>query len=115
MLYHPGKIIEVVKRKGKKTEVFALLEMWDENIFTFDVSSDISTKIKKGDYVLVDYTPISEKVPVPKQIVKVILSEDEGKKVWKYYKDYFEKKDDKPKNLLIKKPEGKDSVTKFVG
>lgn len=86
-MFHPGKILGVYKEKNNTQ---ASIEMWDENLFTFHVSPAIADKIKKDDIVLVDYRPLSDKVPIPKQtIIKIISPKDN---IWKVYKSYYSKK-----------------------
>jgi len=65
--------------------------MWDENVLTFLVDPKIAAKIKKGDYVLVDYRPM-DKVPAPRHTIVKILKPDVGKRVWNSYKDFLQSK-----------------------
>ena len=57
-MYHLAKVLDVFSRSGKAiaadTSVQAHLEMWDENILTFDVHAAISDKIAKDQVVLVE-------------------------------------------------------------
>ena len=101
MIFHPGKVLDVyfdgkrfLKGRSKKdfSEVHALVEMWDENIFFLKVSPVIAGKIKKDDIVLVDYAPISDKIPIPKQLICKILSISQGNFLWQTFKDKFKKK-----------------------
>jgi len=68
-MYHPGKVIDVFHPKDKHVKCSegttqATLEMWDENMFTFLVAENISSRIKPGDIALVDYRIVSEKIPI---------------------------------------------------
>ena len=95
-MYHPAKIIEILSNKDRNIKssdetTQAVLEMWDENQFTFLVETSISKKLKKNDIVLVDYRPISEKIPIPNHTVVKILNGKLGQEVWKSYKRYHEK------------------------
>ena len=95
-MYHPAKVIEILSNKDKNIRASddttqAVLEMWDENQFTFLVDPIISKKIKKNDIVLVDYRPISEKTPVPNHKVVKIISGKLGQEVWKSYQRYHDK------------------------
>jgi len=76
--------------------VQVVAEMWDNNILTFLVSSKISKKVKKHDSVLVDYRPMSEKVPIPKHTVIKILKGKTATDIWKHYKKHFEQKQKTP-------------------
>jgi hypothetical protein len=84
MMYHVGKVLKVFRPGEKGLEssdvsTQALLEMWDENMFTCSVADKISSKIKEGDMVIVDYGPISAKLLIPKQIITKILRGENAK------------------------------------
>ncbi len=96
-MYHPGKVLEVFNPKDKGVKCSegttqAIMEMWDENMFTFLVADNIANKIKQGDIALVDYRIVSEKVPVARQVVIKVFDKEKGKRVWGKYKDYHNKK-----------------------
>ena len=96
-MYHPGKVIEVFNPKDKNVKCAegttqAIVEMWDENMFTFLVAENIANKIKQGDVALVDYRIVSERVPVARQVIIKVLEKEKGKKVWDKYKEYHKKK-----------------------
>lgn len=96
-MYHPGKILEVFNPKDKSIKCSeettqAVIEMWDDNMFTFLVAENIANKIKEGDIALVDYRITSERVPIARQVIIKILEKDKGKRVWEKYKDYHNKK-----------------------
>ncbi|MBI2670803.1 hypothetical protein HYX18_02405 [Candidatus Woesearchaeota archaeon] len=95
-MYHPGKVLEILSSNDKDIKssdetTQAIVEMWDENQFTFLVDSKLSKKIKKNNIVLVDYSPISEKLPLPKHLVVKILNGKLGQEIWNNYKKYNEK------------------------
>lgn len=97
MKYHPGKILNIFSPKNKNVisadaGTQALLEMWDENILTAKVAAKILPKLKEGDYVIVDYNPISEQLKVPKVVVTKIIRGDLAKKMWRVYKTFLNKK-----------------------
>ncbi len=86
-MFHPGKVLNVHKEKNNTQ---ATVEMWDENLFTLHVSPNLASKLKKEDIVLIDYSPISDKLPIPKQnIIKIFDKKDT---IWGTYKNYFKKK-----------------------
>ncbi len=96
-MYHPGKVLGIFRSKEKDVKssdesTQALIEMWDENIFTLLVDPKIAKSLKEKDVVLVDYSPISEKMPVAKQTVKKIVYKKKAKKLWDDYKEYARKK-----------------------
>jgi len=98
-LYHIGKVFNVLKPGkdvlGCDESVQAVVEMWDRNVLTFMVHPKISAKIKKGDYVLVDYKPISEKAPIPRHTIIKIIKGKTADGVWKEYKRFFSEKQKK--------------------
>jgi hypothetical protein len=92
-MYHPGKVMRVFSPKDKDIiaadeNLHALVEMWDENIFTVIVDAKISQKIKEGDVVIIDYYPISAQSPVPKRVVTKILRGKHAEYLWNAYKTY---------------------------
>ncbi|PIT83965.1 hypothetical protein COU37_05795 [Candidatus Micrarchaeota archaeon CG10_big_fil_rev_8_21_14_0_10_45_29] len=97
-MYHPGKVIEVIRPSEKEvtssdTSVQAVLDMWDENIITLEVSAKIAAKIKEGQVVLVDYRPDEKfEAPVPRHLVAKILEGKKAKKVWEAYSQMQERK-----------------------
>jgi hypothetical protein len=97
-MYHPGKIIAVLSPKEKGTissdsSVQATLYMWDENILTMMVDKKIASHLKEGDIVLADYRPEPGfSVPVPKNVVVKILRGKSAEKMWKEYRDMYERK-----------------------
>ena len=98
-MYHVGKVLNVIAA-GKEVvsaddSVQVVVEMWDKNILTFIVSPKLSKKIKKNDSVLVDYRPMSDRVPVPRHVVIKILKGKISDDVWKHYNKYFTDKQKK--------------------
>jgi hypothetical protein len=99
-MYHPGKVMEIFSSKDKNIKsadatTQALLEMWDENMITVLVESQISKDIKKGDIVLVDYRPMQTS-PTPKLTVTKILRGSSAKETWNIYRDHFRKQKNRP-------------------
>ncbi|MDD5416668.1 MAG: hypothetical protein PHU12_01695 [Candidatus Aenigmarchaeota archaeon] len=95
MLYHPGKVIAVFSAgknvKSLDNSIQVTLEMWDENVLTFNISSKLGKIVKEDDIVIVDYSPKSDKVPIPKHEIVKVLKANEGKEMWKKYKEYLKK------------------------
>ncbi len=95
MIYHPGKVIEIFS-KGKNIKgdgsIQITLEMWDENILTFGISSKLGKIVKENDIAIVDYSPKSLKTPIPKHEIVKVLKGDKGKKMWKKYKEFLKKR-----------------------
>ncbi len=95
-MYHPGKVLEVLSNldkniKSSDDSTQAIIEMWDENQFTFLVAQTLSKKLKKGDVVLVDYRPMSDKLPIPNHTIVKILGNKLGQDVWRQYTKFHEK------------------------
>ena len=92
-MFHPGKVTGIYRPKDKEISssddsTQALVEMWDENLFTCMVEPKIADKLKEGDIVLVDYRPFSEKLPTPKQIISKIVYKKKATHLWEQYADY---------------------------
>jgi hypothetical protein len=93
MVFHPGVVKKVLK-SGKDvvraaTGVEAIVEMWDENVFTVPVEAKISTAVKEGDVVLVDYAPVSQSNPAPRQVVTAVLRGKAAEACLSEYKEFF--------------------------
>lgn len=96
MMYHPGKVIEIFSIgkgiKSNDSSVQITLEMWDENIITFNISPKLGKIVKEGDIAIVDYSPKSEKLPIPKHEIVKVLQGTAGNKMWRKYKDFLKKR-----------------------
>ena len=70
-MYHPAKVIEIFSTgkdvKSSDTSIQVTLEMWDENILTFQINSKLGKIAKEGDIVIVDYNMRSEERRVGKE------------------------------------------------
>ncbi len=85
MLYHAGKVFEVVD--GEETLV--TVEMWDDNLFTFDIEDDVAPDVDEGDIVLVDYTPVpAGNDAVPRHTIVRVLEGQTAQRVWKRYRQF---------------------------
>jgi len=106
-MFHPGRVIEVFSPKSRNVEssndnTQVMLQMWDENMFTFDVHPEIADKVEIDNVVLVDYTPAAAGSPVPRRIVTKILKGKMANQVWNEYKSFFEKKKSQKSPLKLK-------------
>lgn len=95
-MYHPGKVLKIFSPKDKDIVASddttqAMLAMWDENLITVSVEPHLSDKTQEGDVVLVDYSPLSPKTPVPRMIVIKVLRGENAEKTWSEYKSRFKK------------------------
>jgi hypothetical protein len=91
-MYHLAIVRHVISPSAKGTvaadsSVQAVLRMWDDNLLILGVDPKIGKKVKKGDYVLADYTPMGAKAKHRKLIVTKILPEPEGAKLWSEFQD----------------------------
>ena len=92
-MFHPGKVSMVFRPKEKDVHAAddttqALVEMWDENLFTCMVDPKIASKLKEGDTVLVDYRPVSDRTAVPRQAVSKIVYKKKAAQLWEQYAEY---------------------------
>ncbi len=95
-MYHPGKVMRLFSPKDKEVlsaddNLHALVEMWDENIFTVLVDAKLAAKIREGDVVIVDYYPISPQSQVPKRVVTKVLRGKASEALWTAYKAYHKR------------------------
>ena len=102
MVYHPGRVLNVFPSKGKDDETVATIRFWDNNLHTVKVSKDISSMIKQGRVVLVDYYPVSERLNRPKMVAVKIVDKKDEKDLWSHYTEFLKMK---KKALLAKKRE----------
>ncbi|MBU5537117.1 MAG: hypothetical protein QW818_00605 [Candidatus Aenigmatarchaeota archaeon] len=97
MIHHPGEVIEVFRPEDKDVksadnETLATVKMWDENVLTLVVDPKIARDIQVGDKVLVDYRPVSLGSMVsPKQLVTKIIDKERAERIWKEYKEYYQR------------------------
>ncbi|MBN1170226.1 hypothetical protein JXA56_04320 [Candidatus Micrarchaeota archaeon] len=96
-MYHIGIVENIVSPKTKGVvsaddSVQALIKMWDNNLLILPVHRKISGSIKKGDYVLNDYTPMSPTSRYRNLFVIKILSEKEGKQIWQKFQEELERR-----------------------
>jgi len=119
MLFHPGRILEVLNPKNKEikagdTETQAVVVMWDDNILTFSVLKKIVKNLKQGDVVLVDYRPISKTLAIPTGKIIKVLKGTKAERVWKIYKKELARK-----RKLVQKKSGKvvevPQVSNYMG
>jgi hypothetical protein len=96
-LYHIGLIQYVISPKSKgmmsaDLSVQAVVRMWDENLLILGVDKRLSLKVKKGDYILADYTPLSPESGHRKLSVIKIIPTDEGRAIWEEFQSEFERR-----------------------
>jgi len=96
-MYHLGKVEAVYSPKdknivGEDNSTQALVEMWDSPKVIFRVADPIADKVKKDDFVLVDYTLRGAGQLAPRQIIVKILGRKLGTESWKSAQDWLEER-----------------------
>lgn len=94
-LFQYGKVLKVFSPEDKEIEsadrnVQALVEMWDEIILTCGVAAQVSGKIKAGDFVVTEISPLSQNVF--RHTVVKLLKGKAGADAWAEYKRIFNKR-----------------------
>ena len=96
-MYHPGKVIEVLRPADKDvtsadTSVQAICRMWDENVLTLLVAPKIAASVKPGQVALVDYRPSPDhQPPVPNHTIVKLIDGKKGELVWSTYRDMHDR------------------------
>jgi len=94
-MYQFGKVLKVFKPEDKEVEssdksVQALVEMWDEVIITTGVASNLAEKLKVGEFVITEISPLSQNL-FKHTIVKAVKGKT-GLETWSEYKRVFNKR-----------------------
>lgn len=76
--------------------VQAVVKMWDENLLILGVDKKIAKIVKKGDYVIADYTPLSDVSANRKLTLIKILPVETGSKIWAEFQDEYDRRRVKP-------------------
>lgn len=100
-MFHIGLVVEVIDPKSKgvvsaDASVQAVVRMWDNNLLILEVDKKISGKVKKRNYVLCDYMPMSPESRHRNLNISKIIPKDQGGKIWKE----FQAEMDRRKNML---------------
>jgi len=96
-MYHIGLVQYVISPSSKgmvssDTSVQSVVRMWDENLLILGVDKKLLGKIRKGDYVLADYTPLSPESGHRKLTIIKILPSDEARMIWEEFQSEFERR-----------------------
>ena len=91
-MFHLGRVIRVFREDNKDVigadnTVQAMVDMWDENTFTFMVHPMLNNKIKAHDIVLVEYDFMGGNRQPRQTIVKILrgkAAEDSWKRMTGY-------------------------------
>ena len=91
-MYHVGLVQHIIAPSVKgvvssDASVQVVVRMWDENLLILEVDKKIGKIVKKGDYALADYTPLSANSNHRKLSITKILPLDVGSKVWAEFQD----------------------------
>ncbi|MBU0533140.1 hypothetical protein KKB44_06625 [Candidatus Micrarchaeota archaeon] len=100
-MFHVGTIVEVINPKSKgivsaDDSIQAVVRMWDNNLLILEVDKKIGRKIKKKDYVLCDYMPMSPESRHRNLRITKVLSNEQGKKIWGEFQGEVERR----KNIM---------------
>ena len=96
-MYHIGIVQHVIlpDRKGvisADASVQAVVRMWDNNLLILLVDKRIGKRVRTGDYVLSDYTPMSPTSKHRKLYITKILPKNEGSSIWKEFQTEFDRR-----------------------
>jgi hypothetical protein len=99
-MFHIGKVKKMILPKKKDvisadTSVQAMVRMWDDNLLLLEVDSKIAEKIKDNDHVIADYRPVANDSPHRKMLIIKIIKGELGKKIFKEFREEFEKRKQK--------------------
>ncbi len=72
--------------------VQAVVRMWDTNLLILGVEKKITKKIRKGDYILADYSPLEPNSRHRKLTVIKVLPPEEGSRIWGEFQDELERR-----------------------
>jgi hypothetical protein len=99
-LYHIGMVQHVISPgrgiASSDTSVQAVVKMWDENLLILGVDKKIARVIKKGDYALADYNPVSAASSNRKLLLIKLLPVEVGSKIWAEFQDEFDRRRTRP-------------------
>ena len=96
-MFHPGRVLMVFENDSKQVFGYdksaqALVHMWDENLLVVGVETGLNQHIRENDVVLVDYSPVSQNLPMPRQVIVKVLRGDTAKKLWKQFEENHKKR-----------------------
>lgn len=95
-MYHIGMVQHVIS-PGKGTasadsSVQAVVKMWDDNLLILGVDRKIAKLLKKGDYVIADYTPLAAGSANRKLSLVKVLTPESGSVIWAEFRDEFDRR-----------------------
>ena|GEM_PF-754710 len=105
LIYHIGKVRDVLTGKGKSADpaVQAVVKMWDGNLLILKVEKKIASKIKKDNFILADYSPLSDKSPYRRMTVIKILSSGQGESIWEEFTSELDRRKEQ-KQKVVRSP-----------
>jgi hypothetical protein len=95
MMYHIGIVQHLIspgKAVSSDASVQAVVRMWDANLLILGVEKKIGRKVRKNDFVLADYTPLSPESNHRKLTIVKILPPEEGSRIWADFQDELDRK-----------------------
>lgn len=95
-MYHIGTVQHVISPgrgvASSDASVQAVVRMWDDNLLILGVDRRIAKTVKKGDYVIADYTPLAPASANRKLSLVKILPVETGSKIWAEFRDEFDRR-----------------------
>jgi hypothetical protein len=96
-MYHIGMIQSLIfpEKNGvisADSTIQGVVSMWDGNILIISLEKKIARHARKGQYVLIDYTPLSPESRHRRMTIVKIIPESEGSRIWADFQDVFEKR-----------------------
>ncbi|MFN7990679.1 MAG: hypothetical protein U0R44_00820 [Candidatus Micrarchaeia archaeon] len=96
-MYHIGIVqyLIIPNRNGvvsSDDSVQCVIRMWDGNLLILGAEKKIGRRIRKGDYVIADYTPASDGSQNRKQRITKIVPPAEGSMIWAEFQDEFNRR-----------------------
>ena len=117
--YHIARVVEVLRPNQRDvlsadSKTQAVVETWDDNVVTVEVTPKLASKVKSGDLVLLDYNPISQKIIMPRKVIVKIIKGEKARRIWEKYKQFLNRR---PRVRPVRKvtpPKSGESIT-YVG
>lgn len=96
-MFHPGRVLMVFENDSKQVfghdkSAQVLVHMWDENLLVVGVETGLNSHVHENDVVLVDYSPVSPNLPMPRQMVVKVIRGEPAKKLWKHFEENQKKR-----------------------
>lgn len=96
-MYHIGMVqgLFIPEKSGvisADPSIQGVVRTWDGNILILSVEKKLARHVRKGQYVLIDYTPLSPESRHRRMTIAKIIPETEGSRIWADFQDLLEKR-----------------------